>query len=125
MSMMARYKIFNATSVNQNGNVVSDAINISRSTGDFSLEYLASSVAASAGDIDINLDFEVSQDGTNYDTVSSDPTRVIVDALSNTTAITDGFNLPLAKFVRIRATGGSATNPSTAVLYGSLQFTED
>lgn len=125
MSMTARFKVFNATPIVTSTDVASEPINISRATGNFSLSYLASAVAASAGDIDINLDFEVSQDKVNYDTVSSDPTRVIVDALSNTTEITDGFNLPLAKWVRFRATGGAGTNPTTTVLYGSLQFTED
>lgn len=125
MSMMARFKMFDATLVATSSNVASEAINISRGTGNFSLSYLASSVAASSGDIDINIDYEVSQDGVLYDTVTTSPSRSIVDALSNTTEITDGFNMPAAKFVRFRATGGASTNPSTTVLSGSFQFTED
>lgn len=124
-SRIAKYRIFDATAVATSANAVSEAIPISRASGNFSVTYMASAAAASAGDIDVNLDYEVSNDGTNYDTVTTDPTRAIVDALSNTTYRTTAFNLPLAKHVRIRATGGAGTNPTTCVVYGTLQFDED
>jgi hypothetical protein len=118
MSGQARYKIFSAALVSGTGNTVSSAIDITRASGNFSFSGALSSSVSSAA-----VTYEVSNDGTNYDTSTTDPSRTIISLLKGNELV-KGFNLPLAKRVRIRVTG-TTDNPSSITCTGELSFTED
>jgi len=118
MSRQARYKIFTAALCSGTGNAVSEAIDISRASGNFSFSGALSSSVSSAA-----VTYEVSNDGTNYDTSTTDPSRTIL-ALLKGNEVVKGFNLPLAQKVKIRVTGTTG-NPTSLTVTGELSFTED
>jgi hypothetical protein len=119
MSRQAKYKIFEAVLVSATENAVSEGIPIDTATGNFSFSGSLSSSVSSASVV-----YEVSNDGTNYDTTTSDPTRTIVSVLKGL-EIVKGFNLPVAKKVRIRVTGLAGQPASTVTCTGELSFTEE
>jgi len=118
MSRQARYKIFDAALCSGATATVSTGIDISRASGNFSFSGALSSSVASA-----SVTYEVSNDGTNYDVTTTDPTRTVISLLKGVELV-KGFNLPLAQKVRIRCTGltGNGTNNTVT---GELSFTED
>jgi len=118
MSKQARYKIFTAALCSATGNAVSTGIDITKASGNFSFSGALSSSVSSA-----EVTYEVSDDGTNYDVTTSDPSRTIISLLKGLELV-KGFNLPVAQKVRIRVTGTTG-NPASLTVTGELSFTED
>jgi len=115
---IARYSIFNEALVSGTGEAVSSAINIKNASGNFSFAGILSSSVSSA-----IVTYEASADGTNFDTTTTDPTRTVISVLKGVYLI-KGFNLPLAKAVRIKVKGLTG-NPTSVTVTGKLLFTED
>lgn len=115
---MARHSIFSAALCSGTGNAVSTSIDVTNASGDFSVGLVAAGTSAAT----IIVTYECSQDGTNYDTTTTSPTRTIISALSTSYKVV-GFDLPVCKRVKIRATG-NAGNPASVTVTGHLMFTE-
>jgi len=115
---LARYNIFKDALCSATENAVSDAIDIQHSDGNFSI-----AVSASTSVADVNWTYEVSEDGTNFDITSTSPTRTIIDAHAGVYQVV-GFNVPLSKRIRIRATG-DGSNPAGLTVNAKLMFSED
>lgn len=118
MGVKSREKIFNAALCSGTGNTVSRAIDITDcDQGDLAIQIAASTSAAT-----ITVTYEVSHDGTNYDTTTTTPTRTIISGLAKNT-IVKGFDVPVAKYMKIRATG-TGSNPSGTTVTGYLMMDE-
>lgn len=114
---MANYSLFAAALCSGTGNCVSTGIDVTRAAGDFAV-----GLAASTSNAAITVTYEVSQDGTNYDTATTSPTRTIVAGLAKSYKVV-GFDIPLCKKLKVRCTG-TGSNPASTTVTGTLMFTE-
>lgn len=117
MGTMARFKAFNGDVVNATASVTSAVYDVSNSTGDFAV-----GMKGTGSTCTIQLEYQVSQDGTNYDSTTSSPSRVIL-ATQGTSYLVTKFHPPVCKFLKIVATG-TGSNSTNATLTGHIMWDE-
>jgi len=116
MGTMARKKIFDAEVVNATATVSSVAVDVTDSTGDFAVGLKG------AGTCDVKVEYKVSQDGTNYDTTTTSPSRTILSTISTNYLVTQ-FTPPPCKWIKIVLTG-QGSNATNATVTGHLMYDE-
>jgi hypothetical protein len=115
---MAKYLIFDGTALVSTNSATSNAIEIKNAAGDFAVALKATGAGA-----DIKVEYEVSQDGTTYDSTTTSPTRTILSSLGVNYLVT-GFDVPVAEYVRIKLTGNAGNATENVTVVGRLMFNE-
>jgi len=117
MGTMARFKAFDSEVVNATAAVESAVYDVSNSTGDFAVGMVGTGDTCT-----IKLEYACSQDGTNYDTTTTSPSRTIL-ASQGTSYLVTKFHPPVCKYLKIVATG-IGSNSTDATITGHVMFDE-